>query len=75
MKRVCSKSDQSNVQTITRLLQKARNKYDNKILEIEKMWGKLKPHDYKKRQLITSLTSTLIDIDKSIKQWEEKLSS
>ena len=39
------------------------------------MWGKLKPHDYKKRQLITSLTSTLIDIDKSIKQWEEKLSS
>ena len=63
------------INDITKLLAGARNKYENKLLEIEKIWAKLGPHDYKKRRLITGLTSSLIEIDKSIREWEDKLNS
>ncbi len=61
------------IKDVTKLLSRARNKYENKLLEIEKLWAKLGPHDYKKRRLITGLTSSLIEIDKSIREWEDKL--
>lgn len=60
---------------IKKLLQSARNRYDNKVLEIERVWAKLPPHDYAKRRLITGLTESLLEIDKSIREWENKLNS
>lgn len=70
-----SKIKPSEIKEVTKLLQKARNRYDNKVLEIEKLWAKLTPRDYAKRKLITDLTESLIEIDKSIRVWEDKLNS
>ena len=64
---------QHNMAEIKTLLRSARNRYDNKLLEIEHIWAKLKPTDYKKRKLMTGLTKDLIEIDTSLKEWESKL--
>ncbi|MFZ2199320.1 MAG: hypothetical protein WAV40_00855 [Microgenomates group bacterium] len=61
------------IDEVKKLLQSARNRYDNKVLEIERVWAKLPPHDYAKRRLITGLTESMLEIDKSIKEWEEKI--
>lgn len=63
------------LKSIKVLLSKARDRYDNKLLEIEKLWSKLPSLDYRKRKLITDLTTEMITIDKSIKEWEEKIES
>lgn len=68
-----TKQKVSSDDTAKRLLIKARNKFENKLLDIERMWARLDKYDYRKRKLITGLTSSLISIDKSIKEWEDKL--
>lgn len=60
---------------ITKLLRKGRTRYDNALLEIEQVWGRLKPTDYTRRtELIKSATS-MIEIDKELRVWEDKLNS
>lgn len=58
---------------IRTMLRQARNRYDNKVLEIERVWAQLKPTDYKNRKLITGLTKDLAEIDASLKEWEQKI--
>lgn len=68
-----NKVSSKEIKDIKKILTTARNKYENKLLEIERLWAKLGPHDYEKRRLILDLTNSLLEIDKSIKQWEDKL--
>ncbi len=69
------KTKANELSRIKKLLSLARNRHDNKILEVEKIWAGLKPTDYKKRKLVIEITDDLIKIDKSIKKWESKLTS
>ncbi len=57
----------------TMTLRRARNKYENKLIEAEKIWGKLSKTDYDKRKLLIDLATELVEIDKSIKEWEAKI--
>ncbi len=57
------------------LLRKGRNRYDNALLEIEKVWGKLKPYDYSRRTFVVKTALHMAEIDQSLKVWEQKLSS
>ncbi len=55
------------------LLRSGRNRYDNEILKIEKVWAKLKPHDYTHRQTLVKIALEMAEIDKNLKVWEAKL--
>lgn len=63
------------LQDAKRLVQKARTRYDDRLFEIEKVWAKIKPHDYAHRQTLVRLTKELIEIDQSLKVWEQKLNN
>lgn len=58
---------------IKHMLSSARNKYDNELLKIETIWAKLKPYDYTHRRKLVKAASELIEIDRSLKMWEDKL--
>ena len=66
---------QAEIDKIKKLLRSARTRYEDKVLMIDQVWSKLKPHDYKARKMIIDLTTDLIDIDANLKVWEQKLSS
>ena len=58
-----------------KLLAHARAHYDNELLKIEQIWAKLAPGDYVKRKKLTKAVTSMIEIDKDIKYWEDKLST
>ena len=55
------------------ILRKGRNRYDNRLMEVEKIWARLKPNDYQARKKITDLVPELLDLDRYLKEWEDKL--
>lgn len=63
----------ASLEQFTKLLSKARARYEDKLLAIEKIWANLKPNEYEKRKMITDLTKDLLEIDKSLKVWESKV--
>lgn len=60
---------------IKKLLQKGRNRYDNALLDIEKVWQTLKPHDYDRRAKLVKAALRMAKIDQDLKVWEQKLIS
>lgn len=63
------------LQSAKRLIKKARIRYEDRLFEIEKIWAKIKPHDYAHRQTLVKVTGELIEIDQSLKVWEDKLNN
>ena len=63
------------LQAAKRLIKKARTRYEDRLFEIEKIWAKIKPHDYAHRQTLINVTGELIEIDQSLKVWEDKLNN
>ena len=61
------------VQDPAKLLAHTRAHYDNELLKIEQIWAKLAPGDYVKRKKLTKAVTSMIEIDKDIKYWEDKL--
>lgn len=57
------------------LLRKGRNHFDNELMEVERIWAKLKPHDYHARELVLKMTNRMIELNKQLKMWEDKLKS
>jgi len=60
---------------IKHLLRKGRNRYDNELLKIEKIWAGLKPSDYTRRASLIKAANGMIEIDQQLKVWEDKLNS
>ena len=58
---------------IARLLRQGRNRYDNALLQIEQVWNKLSPRDYVRRAELIRSATAMLDIDKSLRVWEDKL--
>ena len=58
-----------------KLLAHTRAHYDNELLKIEQIWAKLAPGDYVKRKKLTKAVTSMIEIDKDIKYWEDKLTT
>jgi len=63
------------LEQIAKLLRKGRNRYDNSLLEIEQIWNTLDPHDYARRAKLIKSTTSMIEIDQTLKAWEQKLST
>jgi hypothetical protein len=58
---------------VREVLRKGRNHYEDKLLEVERIWARLKPTDYKDRKQITNLVPELIDLDLFLRTYEDKL--
>ena len=54
---------------------KGRNRYDNALLEIEKVWVKLQALRLLASHFRSQNRSHMAEIDQSLKVWEQKLSS
>jgi transposase len=65
----------NDVVEVARLLRIGRNRYDNELLKIEQIWAKLKPQDYARRASIIKAATGMIEIDKNLKVWEDKLNA
>ena len=59
---------------VKKLLIAGRNRYDNKMLQIEKLWFKLKKTYYSKREAIINIVNKMIKIDEDVKVWETTIS-
>lgn len=57
------------------ILGKGRTRYDNAIFEIEQLWGKLKLHDYGKREKLMKAAFHMAKIGRKLTDWESKLRS
>lgn len=57
---------------VKKLLQKGRSRYDNALMDIEKVWHTLKPHDYARRAKLVKAALRMAKIDKDLKYWEQK---
>ena len=55
------------------MLDKARNRYDNELIRIEKIWSSLKQGDYDRRKSVLGVLAQMNEIDQSLKAWENKL--
>lgn len=62
------------IERAKQLLRTGRNRYDNEILKMEKVWAKLKPHDYTNRESLIKIALEMTKIDQTLKVWEAKLS-
>jgi len=60
---------------VKKLLQRGRNRYDNALLDIEKVWHTLKPYDYTRRAKLVKAALRMVKIDQDLKVWEQKLSN
>lgn len=59
--------------SIKKMLDKARNHYDNELIKIEKIWARLKKQDYVRRKSVLSAIIQMNEIDQNLKVWENKL--
>ena len=57
---------------VKKLLRKGRNRYDNALMDIEKDWQALKPHEYVKRAKLVKAALRMAKIDQDLKYWEQK---
>ncbi len=60
---------------VKKLLQRGRNRYDNALLDIEKVWYTLKPYDYTRRAKLLKAALRMVKIDQDLKVWEKKVSN
>ncbi len=60
---------------VKKLLQKGRNRYDNALMDIEKVWQTLKPHEYVKRAKLVKAALRMAKIDQDLKVWEQKVAN
>lgn len=58
---------------VKKLLRKGRNRYDNALLDIEKVWQTLKPYDYDRRAKLVKAALRMAKIDQDLKVWEQKV--
>ncbi|MEI8232695.1 MAG: hypothetical protein WCG44_03030 [bacterium] len=63
------------IEEITKLLRRGRTRYENSLLEIEQIWNTLDPHDYARRAKLIKSATSMIEIDQTLKAWEQKLDS
>ncbi len=68
-----TKTTKADIKKLAAMLKKARNKYDNELLNIERVWANLKPKEYGHRESLVRVASEMIEIDKNLKMWESKL--
>lgn len=59
-------------QSIKKILEDGRDRFDNELIEIEKVWAKLKVTDYDRRKKLVKVVMSMLEIDQSLKMWENK---
>jgi hypothetical protein len=75
MSKILKPATKKEIVEIERLLRNGRSRYDNELLKIEKMWAKLKPHDYDRRASLIKAATGMLKIDQELKVWEDKLNA
>lgn len=65
--------ESKDLEEIKKILRQGRNRYDNALLEIESVWHKIGPHDYTRRAKIVKAVLGMVEVDQSLKMWENKL--
>lgn len=68
-----TKTTKTDLKKLAKMLKIARNKYDNELINIERVWSNLKPKEYANRESLVKVASEMIKIDKDLKIWESKL--
>lgn len=67
-------TSKKDLEKLKKMLRTARNKYDNELLKIEKVWSLLKPGEYTHRESLVKVAKEMIEIDQDLKKWEDKIS-